>query len=75
MSWIIKVLAGRIWFYKVEGMPCLNGINVYRADDVGSCGFIIKLGALHFRARYSKRIHQWFVNFKWYPGKNSQYSI
>jgi hypothetical protein len=72
---MIKFLAGRLWFYKIEGMPCLNGINVYHPTDWHSKGFIVKLGALHFKCRYSKRTHKLIVKAYWQKETYEQYSI
>ena len=68
-------LAGKIWFYKIEGLPCYNGINVYPKNDPISSGFVLKAGPLHFKARYSKRIQQWIVYFYWSRSSDTRYSI
>jgi hypothetical protein len=59
-------LAGKIWFYKVEGLPPLNGLNVYKLSDPNSAGFLLKIGLAEFRVRYSKRVRKWFVGFEWH---------
>jgi hypothetical protein len=53
-----------LFWWKIEGYECLNGINVYPPSDKHSAGFIIKMGKFKFRLRYSKRIKQWFWGFK-----------
>jgi hypothetical protein len=58
---MIKLLAGKLWFYKIEGLPCFNGINVYRKIDENSKGFIFRLGTFHFKCRYSKRTNKWII--------------
>ena len=68
-------LAGKIWFWKIEGMPCFNGLNVYRKQDINSIGFIIKLGAFHFKWRYSKRTKKNIVKLYWQKESYEQYSI
>jgi hypothetical protein len=59
-------LAGRVWFYKIEGMPCLNGLNFYPDHDPRSSGFVLKLGALHFKYRYSKQTKKTIVKTYWH---------
>ena len=58
-----------LFWWKVEGMDVLNGINVYHPDDPSSAGFVIKVGAVGFRIRYSKRTKQWFGGFQKYDPK------
>jgi len=53
-----------LFWWKIEGYDCLNGINVYPLSDKHSAGFIIKMGKFKFRVRYSKRTKQWFWGFK-----------
>ena len=72
---MIKWLAGKLWFYKIEGMPCYNGLNVYRKDDPSSSGFVLKLGHLYFQCRYSKRINKWLVRFYWAKPSYTTYKI
>jgi hypothetical protein len=72
---MIKWLAGRVWFWKIEGIAPLNGINIYKKDDEGSSGFIIKLGAFHFKCRYSKRTRKLIVKAYWQRPSYEQYSI
>lgn len=72
---MFSYLAGKVWFYKVEGMPCLNGLNVYRKNDPSSAGFILKVSLLHFKVRYSKRVKKLFFGFYWRKPKETAYSI
>ena len=72
---MIKWLAGKVWFYKIEGMPCLNGINVYPKRDSHSAGFIIKVDAFHFKCRYSKITKKWVVKAYLQKETYEQYSI
>jgi len=58
-----------LFWWKVEGMECLNGLNVYHPDDPNSAGFVIKIGAFGFRIRYSKRAKQWFGGLQKYSPK------
>ena len=51
-------------YYKVEGLPPLNGLNIYRPADPNSAGFVAKLGKWKFCMRYSKQIKRWFVWLK-----------
>lgn len=51
--------------YRSEGELISNGINVYPKEDKSSSGFIIRIGALIFRARYSKKLGKWFFNWRW----------
>jgi hypothetical protein len=55
------------WYYgwnllwwKVEGIEALNGINVYRPSDPRSAGFVLKVGKLVCRVRWSKWTKQMF---------------
>ena len=48
-----------IW-WKIEGLEALNGLNVYKPRDKHSAGFVIKLGRIQFKVRYSKRAKKWF---------------
>ena len=72
---MINRLAGKIWFYKVEGLSCYNGINVYRKDDPNNSGFVLKAGPLHFQFRYSKRVNKRFVRFYWAKPNYTTYMI
>jgi hypothetical protein len=63
---MINFLAGRVWFYKIEGMPCFNGFNFYPKNDRRSSGFVLKLGALHFKYRYSKQTKKTIVKTYWH---------
>ena len=63
-----------LFWWKVEGVDPLNGINVIHPDDPSSAGFVIKVGPVGFRVRYSKRVKKWFVGIKkfdatkgWFP--------
>ena len=40
--------------WKIEGCEVLNGLNVYKPSDPCNVGFILKLGGLQFKMRYSK---------------------
>ena len=51
-------------YYKVEGLPPLNGLNIYRLTDPGNAGFVVKLGKWEFCTRYSKQVKRWFVRLK-----------
>jgi hypothetical protein len=54
----------------------MNGVNVYPAWDRSSSGFIIKLGKIAFKVRYSKRIQKWFVKLELVPKPSyTDYSI
>lgn len=53
-----------LFWWKIEGIGCLNGLNVYLPSDPHSAGFVIKVGILAFRVRWSKRVKQWFIGFK-----------
>ena len=72
---MIKFFAGRLWFYKIEGMSCLNGINVYPKDDLNSRGFVIKAGDFHFKVRHSLRTNKWIIRFYKISEVKTQYSI
>jgi hypothetical protein len=72
---MIKWLAGKLWFYKVEGMPCFNGLNIYRKQDPHSGGFVVKLGAFHFKCRHSKITKKWIVKAYLQKETYEQYSI
>lgn len=72
---MIKWLAGRLWFYKIEGMPCFNGLNVYHKRDPNSAGFVIKVGTFHFKCRYSKITEKWIVKAYLQKETYEQYSI
>ena len=49
-------------YWKTEGKPCRNGLNVYRWSDPGNAGFVIKAGKHNFRVRWSKTVRQFFIN-------------
>lgn len=49
-----------LFWWKEEGMTVLNGLNVYHPDDPHSAGFVLRVGAIGFRIRYSKLAKQWF---------------
>ena len=51
-------------YYKVEGLPPLNGLNIYKPTDLSNAGFVVKLGKWKFCIRYSKQIKRWFVWLK-----------
>jgi hypothetical protein len=51
-------------YYKLEGLPPLNGFNFYKPSDPNSAGFVIKLGKWKFCIRYSKRVKRLFVWLK-----------
>lgn len=70
---MIKYLAGKLWFYKIEGMDTFNGINVYRKNDENNAGFVLRLGQLIFKCRYSKRINKWFLGFRWHKPTYMEY--
>ena len=55
-----------LFWWKVEGHEVLTGINVYHPDDPSSAGFVIKVGPVGFRVRYSKRTKQWFCGAQKY---------
>jgi len=69
---MLKFLAGRLWFYKIEGLACLNGINVYPKDDPNSRGFVLRIGVVHFKVRHSLRTKKWIVRFYVTPRVISQ---
>ncbi len=54
----------KIFWWKIEGYGCLNGLNVYKPSDPHSAGFIIRVYKLRLRVRYSKRIKKWFVKLE-----------
>jgi len=64
-----KTMAGlwrwNLFWWKVEGMEPLNGLNVYH-NDPDSAGFVIRVGARGFKCRYSKRAKRWVVKFQKY---------
>jgi hypothetical protein len=72
---MIKWLAGKVWFYKIEGMPCLNGINIYPKRDSHSAGFVIKVGTFHFKCRSSKITKKWVIKAYFQKETYEQYSI
>lgn len=53
-----------LFWWKIEGSDCLNGINVYPPSDPNSSGVVIKVGKLQFRLRWSKRAKKFFWGFK-----------
>lgn len=55
-----------IFWWKVEGVDPLNGINVIHPNDPSSAGFVIKVGPVGFRVRYSKRVKKWFIGVQRY---------
>lgn len=62
-------------YYKIEGMAPLNGLNIYEKSDPSSSGFVLKLGSLELRVRYSKRVKKWFVGCNINKRTQSTYSI
>lgn len=54
-----------LFWWKVEGMEPLNGLNIYHRDPT-SWGFVIRIGGRGFRVRYSRRVGKWFVGFQKY---------
>ena len=58
------------FWWKVEGYPLLNGINLYRLNDENSAGVAIKLGKLVARIRYSKRTGLWHGGISYNRYKN-----
>lgn len=55
----------KLFNYRAEGELIANGVNVYPKEDKRSSGFIIRIWSLIFRARYSKKLGKWFVNWRW----------
>ena len=53
-----------LFWWKVEGLDPLNGLNVYRPNDPNSAGFTLKFGRFKLRLRYSKRTKKWFWGTK-----------
>ena len=53
-----------LFWWKVEGLEPLNGLNVYRLSDPHSAGFVLKFGRFKFKVRYSKRAKKWFWGTK-----------
>jgi hypothetical protein len=53
-----------LFWWKVEGLEPLNGLNVYPPSCPHSAGFTIKFGQFRFRVRYSKRTKKWFWGTK-----------
>ena len=51
-----------LFWWKVEGMDSLNGLNVYR--DPSSYGFEVRAGRYGFKVRYSRRVKRWFIGPK-----------
>lgn len=47
--------------WKIEGVPCRDGINVYRLSDPSSAGFVIKVAGRIFSFRWSKRAKRFFM--------------
>lgn len=50
-----------LFWWKIEGMEVLNGVNVYKLSDPKSAGFVIKIGRGYFRCRYSKVTGGWHI--------------
>ena len=53
-----------LFWWKIEGLENLNGLNVYPPDDPNSAGFVIRAGKIQFRVRWSKRAKKLFWGFK-----------
>jgi hypothetical protein len=62
-------------YYKIEGLPPLNGLNFYKPSDPVSAGFLIKLGVFELRVRYSKRVKKWFFGCCLNRRTETNYSI
>ena len=55
-----------IFWWKIEGLGVLNGLNVYKPSDPHSAGFVLRVHKLGFRVRYSKRTKLWHMGFRVY---------
>jgi hypothetical protein len=53
-----------LFWWKVEGLDALNGLNVYHPRDENNIGFVLKLGEFKFRARWSKRVKKFYWGMK-----------
>jgi hypothetical protein len=62
-------------YYKIEGLPPLNGLNFYKPSDPSNAGFLIKLGSFELRVRYSKRVKKWFTGCNFNQRTETNYSI
>ena len=62
-------------YYKIEGLPPLNGFNFYKFYDPSNAGFLIKLGSFGLRVRYSKRVKKWFFGCNLNQRTEKSYSI
>jgi hypothetical protein len=64
-----------MFYWKIEGLPPLNGLNMYKPSDPDNAGVVLKLGPLEVRMRYSKRIKHFFFKVLWTRRTETQYSI
>ena len=53
----------KIFWWKIEGLEVLNGLNMYKPSDPHSAGIIVRLWRVGFRVRYSKRTKKWHIGF------------
>jgi hypothetical protein len=53
-----------LFWWKIEGCECLNGVNVYPPSDKNSAGFVLKAGGWQLRVRWSKRAKKLFYGIE-----------
>lgn len=52
-------------YYKHEGQPVRQGLNIYSSTDPYSKGFVIRIWYGVLSVRYSKIIKRWVVRTYW----------
>jgi hypothetical protein len=56
-------------YYKHEGHPPRQGLNIYPRDDRYSAGFVIRIWYGVLSIRYSKIVKRWRVTTYWLGGR------